>query len=269
MLAFPPAKINLGLNVISKREDGYHTINTCFYPIGWTDVLEIVKGDEFRFTQSGLNVDIPGADNLCVKAYKLLATTYTLGPVQMHLHKVIPAGAGLGGGSADAAFTLKMLNDIFDLKLNNQILMQYASVLGSDCAFFVDGQPALGKGRGDELSPFKISLKDKFIVVVKPEIHISTAEAYAGLAPKYPEVLLEDVLSLSIANWKEKLKNDFELSIFEKYPEIKKIKEHLYANGAIYASLSGSGAAVYGIFDKEVYLPEFNAYARWSGFASF
>ncbi len=235
MIAFPPCKINLGLNVLRKRNDGYHDIETCFYPILWTDILEVIPSDKFEFTVSG-NV-IPGDDNLCIKAYQLLKPP----PAKIHLHKIIPTGAGLGGGSSDAAWTLRLLNDVFLLGLSKDQLKSVASQIGSDCAFFIEDGPMIGSGRGEILSPANISMKGKFIVIVKPEIHVSTAEAYAGIVPK------ESKLDLTKIN---SLKNDFEESVFKKHPLIQSIKQQLYNAGAEYASMSGSGSAVYGIFNS-------------------
>jgi 4-diphosphocytidyl-2-C-methyl-D-erythritol kinase len=269
MLVFPNAKINLGLNILKKRPDGYHEINTCFYPVQWCDALEIIEADEFKFTQTGLNIDGDLADNLCVKAYQLLQQTYGLPHVSMHLHKVIPFGAGLGGGSADAAFTLIILNEKFQLGLTSDQLKTHASVLGSDCAFFIDNSPAIGKGIGNELSSIALILKGKFLFIVKPDIHINTAEAYKAVSPSIPEKSIEEILKMPISDWKNFLVNDFEYAVFNKYPEIKLIKEKLYAAGAQYASMSGSGAAVFGFFEKEIELTEFNSYAHWGGFAKF
>lgn len=268
MVSFPPCKINLGLNIISKRTDGYHEIATCFYPVPWHDVLEIVPAKDFTFTTSG--DPIPGAagDNLCVRAYELLKQEFHLAPVAMHLLKVIPTGAGLGGGSSDGAFALRLLNDVFTLALSPAQLEQYASRLGSDCAFFIRSQPAMGTGRGEILSPANVSLKRKFAVIIKPEVNISTAEAYAEIVPQIPS---EDVRSIvehrAPSQWRQILKNDFEPSIFRRFPVIEAIHAKLYAFGAIYASMSGSGSAVYGIFDREVELKnEFADMRYWSGY---
>lgn len=252
MVSFPHAKINLGLNIVRKRSDGYHDLDTCFYPIPWTDILEIIPSEVFAFSSSGLPVAGPGDSNLCVRAYKLLAKDFSLPPVQMHLHKIIPMGAGLGGGSSDAAFTLLQLNESFQLGLSLQSLKTYAAMLGSDCAFFISNEPQLGSGRGEILTSTRISLKGKFIVVVNPNIHISTAEAFAGITPKQSEVTIEQVLSKPISEWRDLLKNDFEYSIFAKYPSIENIKDQLYGHGAIYASMSGSGSSVFGIFTEAV-----------------
>ena len=237
MIAFPPCKVNLGLNVLRKRPDGYHDIETCFYPIPWTDILEVIPSDKFEFTYSG-NV-IPGEDNLCVKAYRLLNAP----PAKIHLHKIIPTGAGLGGGSSDAAWTLRLLNEVFDLNLSNNELKKYAAQIGSDCAFFIDDGPMIGTGKGEILTPATISLSGKFIAIVKPDVHVSTAEAYAGIVPNESKLDLGNI---------QGLKNDFEEPIFKKYPVIRSIKQTLYNNGAIYASMTGSGSAVYGIFNNAI-----------------
>ncbi len=250
MVVFPHCKINLGLQVVSKREDGYHNIATCFYPVPWCDVLEVIKSDQFQFTQSGTTIPGREEDNLCLKAYQLLSNDFDLQPVKLHLHKVIPTGAGLGGGSSDAAFTLRALNSVFNLKLSHTELNKYASTLGSDCSFFVDDRPMLGSGRGEILSEAPVSLKGKFLVLVKPGIHVATAEAYAGVIPKQPTHSIKEILELPITEWKQKLTNDFEESVFKKHPQIEMIKNELYSQGALYASMSGSGASVFGIFDS-------------------
>ena len=234
MVAFPPCKINLGLNILRKRNDGYHDIETCFFPVPWTDILEVIPSKEFSFTVSGN--PIPGGDNLCVKAYELLQTP----PAKIHLHKIIPMGAGLGGGSSDAAWTLRLLNDVFSLGLNKEQLKQYAAQIGSDCAFFIDDIPMIGTRRGEVLRPANIDLKGKYIVIVKPDIHVSTAEAYSSVVPMESDFNLDDLQSL---------KNDFEPSVFKRYPEIASIKKSLYDLGAVYAQMSGSGSAVFGIFN--------------------
>lgn len=267
MVIFPPCKINLGLSVLSKRSDGYHNLETCFYPVPWRDVLEIILADAFEFTSSG-NI-IPGKpeENLCVRAYQMLKKDFDLSPVKIHLHKIIPSGAGLGGGSSDAAYTLRLLNEIFLLNLSQPVLMDYAARMGSDCPFFIQDKAMLGTGRGEILNDVSLSTKGKFLVVVKPDIHVSTTEAFAGIIPHQPlHPVREIVTRYPIAKWKDLLKNDFENSVFEKYPEIKSIKEKMYSIGAIYASMSGSGSAVYGLFenDPEVDLT-FQNYNCWKG----
>jgi 4-diphosphocytidyl-2-C-methyl-D-erythritol kinase len=267
MVSFPPCKINLGLQVIEKRPDGYHNLETCFYPVPWTDILEIVPSQKFSFTATGDVIPGDANDNLCVKAYQLLAARYTLSPVAIHLHKIIPAGAGLGGGSSDAAHTLRILNSLFDLKISNEQLFKFASELGSDCAFFIGDRPMMGKGRGEILSATSVSLVNKFLVVVKPDVHVSTAEAYSGITPNRPAQTVESILAHApMREWKRLLKNDFEESVFAKYPVIGSIKDQLYTHGAVYASMSGSGASVFGIFDEAVGLKEtFPGCSYWSG----
>jgi 4-diphosphocytidyl-2-C-methyl-D-erythritol kinase len=270
MISFPHSKINLGLQVVSKRPDGYHNLNTCFYPVKWTDIIEIIPAQEFAFTYSGN--DIPGnpSDNLCVRAYGLLSKDFKLAPVKIHLHKNIPTGAGLGGGSSDAAFVLRLLNDIFHLALSVNELKKYAAALGSDCSFFIEDKPMLGTGRGEILLPLAINIKGKYILVVKPDIHVSTAEAYAGIIPQPPSYDLMEMLQLPVERWRDNLKNDFEGSVFAKYPKIEQIKNKLYGSGALYASMSGSGAAVFGIFSSQVDLKkDFPNCQYWSGFAEF
>ncbi len=265
MVFFPHCKINLGLHVISKRDDGFHTIETCFYPVPWRDVLEIIKSDEFSFSQSGLVIPGNADENLCVKAYQFLQKDFDLTPVKIHLHKVIPTGAGLGGGSSDAAFTLRALNSIFDLDLPQTALKSYAAHLGSDCSFFIDDKPMLAGGRGENLSETSLSLKGKYLVIVKPDIHVSTAEAYSGVKPKQPAQSISKIINESISKWKDSLSNDFEESVFKNHSTIKEIKAKLYQHGALYASMSGSGAAVFGIFDSVVDLKISFEGVYWSG----
>ncbi len=250
MISFPNAKINLGLNILRKREDGYHDIETCLYPIPLTDVLEIVPSKSFSFVNTGLPVDNNGGDNLCIKAYKLIKKEFGISEVNMHLHKVIPMGAGLGGGSADAAFTLKSLNSLFELGIGIGELKEMAAELGSDCPFFIENTPAMGTGRGTELEPVPVDLKGKFLVLVFPDFPVSTAEAYANVQPSLPEKGLEEALSKPIAKWRDLVKNDFEESLFPKYPVLSEIKKELYQAGAEYAAMSGSGSTMFGIFSK-------------------
>lgn len=270
MIAFPPCKINLGLNVIRKRGDGYHDIETVFCPVPWNDALEAVRSESFHFTSSGLPVPGDAAGNLCVKAYELLREDHGIGPVSMHLHKVIPMGAGLGGGSSDAAHSLKLLNAIFHLDLPEDELLRYASVLGSDCAFFVRDKPAAGRGRGELLSEVSLPLASKFLVIVVPDIHVSTAMAYQGVVPSVPEQPCAKVVSeVPYNKWKHYLDNDFEKSVIQAYPVIGRVKMILYDSGAVFAAMSGSGSAVYGIFERSIPLPEpLSRYPHWLGFLS-
>ncbi len=248
MISFPNAKINLGLNVVEKRTDGYHDLETVFYPIQLRDVLEIMKSDRFEFKSTGLIIDGNSYDNLVVKAYWLLQEKFDLAPIKIHLHKVIPFGAGLGGGSSDAAFMLKMLNEMFNLGLTVSELEKYAGQLGADCPFFVQNKPVYATGVGNQFSPLELSLHKYSIVVVKPPFSVSTAEAYGNIVPKASGFSLEGLNSLKIEEWKNMLRNDFEEPVFKIYPEIAEIKTKLYESGAIYASMSGSGSAVFGLF---------------------
>ncbi|MGE0587391.1 MAG: 4-(cytidine 5'-diphospho)-2-C-methyl-D-erythritol kinase [Cyclobacteriaceae bacterium] len=267
MVCFPHCKINLGLRVISKREDGYHNIDTCFYPIPWTDVLEIVPAKTNSFTNTGISIPGKPEQNLCLRAYHLLAEEFDLAPVSIHLHKIVPMGAGLGGGSSDAAFTLKLLNDIFELDLSVDRLKNYAAQLGSDCSFFIEDNPMLGSGRGEVLAPINVSLKGKHIIVVKPDVHISTVEAYQGITPTIPNRDVKGIVeNTQIEGWREVLVNDFEVSVFRQHPIIAEIKKYFYDAGAIYASMSGSGASVFGIFDEPKDLKQrFGSPTYWSG----
>jgi 4-diphosphocytidyl-2-C-methyl-D-erythritol kinase len=254
MISFPCAKINLGLNVISKRDDGFHNIETVFYPVSeLTDVLEIVESDNFSFSLTGICVDSATEDNLCVKAYRILEKDYRLPPVSIFLHKTIPAGAGLGGGSADASFTLVVLNRIFDLNISPEQLKYYAALLGSDCVFFVDCVPAKASGRGDLLKPVEVDLSGLYLLIVKPDVHVSTRTAYANVTPRTPDLSVSEIIKLPIEEWKNGLHNDFEKSIFASYPAIGGIKKWMYEQGAVYSSMTGSGASVFGLFrDKPV-----------------
>jgi len=265
MICFPPCKVNLGLNILAKRPDGYHDIETCFYPVPLTDVLEAVPADDFSMTFSGLTVPGRAEDNLCVKAYELLKNDWDIGPVKIHLHKIIPLGAGLGGGSSDAAFMLQLLNVLFALHLTPDQCRHYAAQLGSDCPFFVAPAPMVGEGRGERLSPVALSLKGYTVVLVKPNTHVSTAEAYAGVTPA-PGRPLRTCLASSPDTWKDQLGNDFEKSIFGKYPVVADVKHQLYQMGAVYASMSGSGSCVFGLFEEKPDLKDgFAGMFYWSG----
>lgn len=267
MVSFPHCKINLGLHVVSKRDDGFHNIETCFYPIPWCDVLEIIPSETISFTNTGLSIPGQPEENLCLKAYYLLRDDFDLPPINMHLHKIVPMGAGLGGGSSDGAHVLMMLNDIFELQLSSYQLATYSNRLGSDCTFFLRRGAMLGTGRGEILSPISISLKGKFIVVVKPEVHISTQEAYQGIKPAIPDLSLSTILTNhGILDWQHLLHNDFERVVFNRYPLVGKIKEQLYVEGAMYASMSGSGSSVFGIFENPIELKnKFQEQVYWSG----
>lgn len=266
MVSFPPAKINLGLQVLSKRPDGYHEIRTCLYPLPCTDVLEILRSETLVFSQTGITIPGKPEDNLCLQSYHLLKKDFHLPAVQIHLHKIIPPGAGLGGGSSDAAHTFRLLDSAFELGLSFEKLSSYAQKVGSDCAFFLQDKPALGKGRGEILEPVPLTLEGSFLVLVKPDIHISTAAAYGGITPQKPSHEFRQLLSRPCTTWKGVLKNDFELPLFHAYPALLAIKEKLYTLGAMYASLSGSGATVFGIFEKEINREDhFKDAWGWSG----
>ncbi|MFI5138252.1 MAG: 4-(cytidine 5'-diphospho)-2-C-methyl-D-erythritol kinase [Sphingobacteriales bacterium] len=250
MIIFPNAKINIGLNVIERREDGYHNLETIFYPVKINDALEIIKADELSFQSSGL--EIPGRveDNLCIKGYHLLKKDFDLSPVKIHLHKHIPIGAGLGGGSADAAFFIRLLNQFFELGLTDVQMIAYARQLGADCAFFIKNKPVFAFDKGDEFEPIKLDLSNYKIVLVMPPVHVSTSEAYRGVKPAPVKQSLLELINEPIKEWKNYIKNDFENSVFKNHPGIRGVKASLYEAGAIYASMSGSGASVFGIFDE-------------------
>lgn len=261
MVVFPNCKINLGLHITRKRPDGYHELETVFYPVQLKDALEIVHAtttqttnetNGIRFTATGLSIPGNSDSNLCIKAYQLLKKDFPeLPPVQMHLHKVIPMGAGLGGGSSDGAFALKLLNEKFQLKLNTDQLIQYAAQLGSDCPFFILNQPCYGTGRGEILTPIELDLSGHRFVLVHPGIHVSTKWAFEQLTPAKAPRPITDILQEPLAQWKDALVNDFEAPILKAYPEIAAIKQALYDDGAAYASMSGSGSTVFGIYTAD------------------
>ena len=255
MILFPNAKINIGLYITSRRDDGYHNLETLFFPVGWQDIMEIVpaKGTQTTLTVSGNAVECPPEKNLVMKAYAALNDVIPLPPVDIYLHKIIPDGAGLGGGSADAAFTLKGLNELFSLEMTDGQLAEIAAKIGADCPFFIYNRPMLAKGIGNEFTPVDIDLSGKTIAIVKPHESVSTREAYSGVTPMIPECDLTTAISADIKEWRGKISNDFEKSIFPLHPAIQSVKEQLYALGADYASMSGSGAAVYGIFQSDNY----------------
>lgn len=251
MVAFPPSKINLGLSIVRKRVDGYHDIETCFYPLPFTDVLEIIPAKATQFASTGINIPGTADENICLKAYLLLNQDFDLPPVSIHLHKIIPTGAGLGGGSSDAAHTLRLLNKVFGLGLDQQALMSYAARLGSDCSFFVQDNPMMGFGRGEILKETEVDLTGKFLVLLNPGLHVSTAEAYGGVIPGTPVFPIESTVRKPVDQWKVLLQNDFEKSVFERFPLIATLKDELYKSGALYASMSGSGSSVFGIFANQ------------------
>ncbi len=260
MITFPNAKINLGLNIVEKRPDGYHNLETIFYPIPLQDALEITpwEGGErkYKLAQSGIQIAGDDESNLVVKAYKLLDNLYNLPPIEINLLKHIPSGAGLGGGSADAAFMLCMLNQHFQLNIPNEQLEVYAAQLGADCAFFVENKPTFAEGIGNIFSPIELSLKGYKLLLVKPDIFVSTRDAFAQIKPKRPSISLKEVAKMPIEAWKTYMVNDFEESVFPQFPAIADIKALLYDMGAIYASMSGSGSSVFALFKGDATLPK-------------
>lgn len=257
MIVFPNCKINLGLHIVGKREDGFHNLETVFYPIPFKDVLEIIPAKNnntgIEFNATGLTVDGEPENNLCIKAYHLLKKDFPQLPsVQVHLHKTIPMGAGLGGGSADAAFMLKMLNDKFQLNLPTSQLINYALQLGSDCPFFVINKPCYATGRGEILQEISLDLSAYKIILINPGIHINTGWAFSKIEPKPAKKQIKAIIEQPVESWKPDLQNDFEVPVFKAHPQIKEIKDSLYKLGAIFAAMSGSGSTVFGIFDKSI-----------------
>jgi len=266
MVFFPNCKINLGLNILHKRADGFHNLETVFYPIMIKDALEVIKSSvnshqslvnshqsSVDFTTTGLSINGDEQNNLCIKAYHLLKKDFPdLPSIQMHLHKAIPIGAGLGGGSADGAFALKLLNEKFKLQLSLEQLKNYALQLGSDCPFFIINKPCFATSRGEVLEEINLDLSAFNFVMVNPNIHINTGWAFNNITPALPKKSIKEIIQQPINTWKKELLNDFEKPVFEQYPEIKNIKENLYEQGALYASMSGTGSTVFGIFEKQV-----------------
>ncbi len=248
MIVFPNAKINIGLNIIARRADGYHDLETIFYPVNMKDGLEAITSAQMDYTSSGIKIPGESKNNLCIKAYELVSCDYRLAPLKIHLHKHIPIGAGLGGGSADAAFFIKLLNKKFELGLSIEAMKNYARQLGADCAFFIENKPAYAFERGDQFEPLELDLSKYAIVLVMPPVYVATANAYNGVIPAPSVTSLRDMIQLPIAEWKSSIKNDFEKSVFLKYPVISEVKQALYNAGALYASMSGSGGAVFGVF---------------------
>lgn len=256
MITYPNAKINLGLNIVEKRPDGYHNLETVFYPINLQDALEVtvLEGEkEYTLTTSGTPIEGEAENNLVVKAYKLLKQDFPQMPaIDIHMYKHIPTGAGLGGGSADAAFMIKLLNEKFNLEISIEKMEEYAVKLGADCAFFIQNKPVFATGIGNLFEPIQLSLKGYYIVLVKPDIFVSTKDAFAHITPKEPSKSLKEIICMPVETWRAMMKNDFEESVFQKFPEIAAIKDKLYDMGAIYASMSGSGSSVFGIFREQV-----------------
>ncbi|WP_069659860.1 4-(cytidine 5'-diphospho)-2-C-methyl-D-erythritol kinase [Arcticibacter eurypsychrophilus] len=258
MILFPNAKINIGLNILNKRNDGYHDLETVFYPIPLYDALEAVEAPVLHFESSG--IVIPGRDeeNLCLKAYELIKKDFELPALSIHLHKKIPIGAGLGGGSSDAAYFIRLLNEKFNLKLDTAVMQDYARKLGADCAFFIESKPVFAYGKGEEFKDVSLDLSAYSLVLIMPPVFVSTADAFRGVKCRIPETPLQELIKLPLGQWKQDIKNDFEESVFKAFPIIQGLKNSLYDAGALYVSMSGSGAAVYGIFAQKPELPSFD-----------
>lgn len=252
MLRFPNAKINLGLFITEKRTDGYHNLETVFYPVQVKDALEIIPSEELKLITTGNAIEGDLQNNLIWKAFQLLQKDFpeTVTPLEIYLHKLIPMGAGLGGGSADGAFMLQMLRSFFKLNISDAQLEVYALQLGSDCPFFIQNKPVFASGRGEIMSPIELDLRNYTIQLICPKLHISTALAFQGIQPKLPHFNLKNIVNLPIAQWKDHVKNDFEISLFPHFKDLESIKNQLYEQGALYASLSGTGSTVFGIFKR-------------------
>jgi 4-diphosphocytidyl-2-C-methyl-D-erythritol kinase len=276
VVVFPNCKINLGLHITRKREDGFHDLETVFYPLPLRDALEIVRNrvseagsqpSAIQLTTSGLTVNGEVNDNLCIKAYRLLQKDFPgLPPVQMHLHKTIPMGAGLGGGSADGAFTLRLLNEQFQLALSTEQLLDYAIQLGSDCPFFIINQPCLATGRGELLQKIEIDLSAWRFLLIHPGIHIPTVWAFEQLKPAPAPVAIREIIQQPFETWRSALVNDFEEPVCQAWPALQSIKQQLYDAGAIYASMTGSGSCFFGMFSRDP-LPDITwpkEYKVWS-----
>lgn len=270
MICFPNAKINLGLNIVSKRPDGYHNLETIFYPIAIKDAIEvIVKEDhlEDTFFEAGIKIDSTPDNNLVMKALTLMRENYDFPFVEVHLLKKIPFGAGIGGGSADASFMLKLLNKTFNIGAKDEELANLAVKLGADCPFFIYNRPMFASGIGEKLEDVDLELQDYYFVLVKPDIYVSTKDAFAMVKPIQPPQSLKEIVKQPIEEWKEWMVNDFEKSVFAKYPEIREVKSKLYDLGAVYASMSGSGSSVFGIFKEDIQNIEnlYPDYFVWKG----
>jgi len=266
MVVFPNAKINIGLDIIRKRSDGFHEINTVFYPIGLKDSLEFIEGKETSFKNYGIEIDCTDEDNLILKAFNLIKEKHAIPQLSIALMKNIPFGAGLGGGSADASFMITALNEYYNLGMSEDEMCNISLQIGSDCPFFIKNRPMFASGRGEIFKEISLSLQGKYLVLINPGIHVGTKEAYGGIVPAEPTVNLFDAIQKDITEWEHCISNKFEESVFALYPEIKTIKEKLYEKGALFASMSGSGSSVFGIFEKEIDTNSFSNYFVWSGY---
>ncbi len=252
MITFPSAKINIGLNITGRRADGYHDLETVFYPIKIKDALEVIEGAEMSFETSGIEIPGHANENLCLQAYDLMRKDFDLPNINIHLHKKIPIGAGLGGGSADAAFFIILINEKFELNLTIETMQNYCRKLGADCAFFVENRPVFAFGKGDEFEDIELDLSNYFMALVMPPVHVSTGEAYRGVKPKQPQHSLKEIIKLPVEQWQRKINNDFEHHILKNHPIIRGVKASLLEAGALFSLMSGSGASVYGIFKEPV-----------------
>ncbi len=254
MVVFPNAKINIGLDIVSRRSDGYHNIETIMVPVPWRDILEIVpaQGSESTLTITGRKVDCPVEKNLVMKAFRAMQQSYNVPDVDIYLHKVIPDGAGLGGGSADAAYMITAVNELFNLNATKEDLAKVAATIGADCPFFIYNTPMLATGIGAEFCDIELDLAGYKILIVKPQVSVPTAQAYAGVTPQMPERSLKELIATPPCQWLGVVKNDFEKSIFLIHPIVAKLKQEIIKMGAEYASMSGSGSAVYGIFKNDI-----------------
>ena len=253
MIIYPNAKINIGLNILNKRTDGFHNLESIFFPAPWFDILEINKAENFEFKTSGLIINGNSDDNLIVKAFKLIKDNYNISNCKIHLHKQIPMGAGLGGGSADATFTLTMLNNLFNLNISKNTLFELADTLGSDCSFFIDNKPKYVTGKGEVLEDVNFDLKGYYLKLINPNIHISTKEAFdnLNLKPQQSTENLKNLTPSQLFTANSMVKNDFEEGVFKLHPILSKIKKQLIKEGALYASMTGTGSTIYGIFKNK------------------
>ena len=256
MIVFPNAKINLGLNIVEKRTDGYHSLETVMIPIPLYDIIEITKSEKFEYVHSGIDLGGSIEENLCVKAYLLIQENFKISPVRIHLRKQIPIGAGLGGGSADATFVLKALNELFELNISIAKLQEFAGQLGSDCPFFVLNTPQIATGRGEILKAIEVDLNGLFLKLAFSSIHISTKTAFSGVYISGDSGNLASEIQQPIETWQDLVKNDFERHIFEEFPVLSHYKENFIREGAVFASMSGSGSTVFGIYKNEPPIPK-------------
>ena len=257
MITFPNAKINIGLNILSRRADGYHNLETVFHPVQIKDALEVIEASEMSFETSGIEIPGHANENLCLAAYDLLRKDHDLPNIAIHLHKHIPIGAGLGGGSADAAFFLRLINEKFEVGLSIEQMQAYCRLLGADCAFFVENRTVFASGKGDVFEKVELNLSAYHLALVMPPVHVSTGEAYRGARPQTPQRSLKEWIQLPVEEWQGKITNDFEKHILKHHPQIRGVKATLLEAGALFALMSGSGAAVYGVFKEKVDLSFF------------